>query len=93
MEKGIGTGNRFDKQAKRFISVFMASGSEPDKSLATAADHLITSRLFRTLKNRYDIDKANMTKFKDDYVNLFNSSFKHQPNSAIELLSAEINKK
>lgn len=93
MDKGIGTGNRFDKQARRFISVFMASGPEPDNSLATAADHLISSRLFRTLKNRYDLDKANLTKFKDDYVKIFNTSFKHKPRYAIELLDTEISKK
>ena len=93
MEKGIGTGNRFDKQAKRFISVFMASGSNKDKSLATAADHLISSRLFRSLQNRYDLDKANITKFKDDYIQLFSKSFNQNPILAIELLDIEIRKK
>jgi hypothetical protein len=93
MEKGIGTGNRFDKQAKKFISVFLASGTEPEKSLATSADHLITSRLFRTLRNRYDLDKANLTKFKDDYIKLFQTSFKSQPSFAIELLTSELDKK
>ena len=93
MEKGIGTGNRFDKQARKFISAFIASGPDPEKSLATAADHLITSRLFRTLKNRYDLDKANLTKFRDDYTKLFQNSFKSQPSFAIDLLSAEIDKK
>lgn len=93
MEKGIGTGNRFDKQAKRFISVFMASGPNKDKSLATAADHLISSRLFRSLQNRYDLDKANITKFKDDYIKLFSKSFNQKPSLAIELLDIEIRKK
>ena len=93
MEKGIGTGNRFDKQAKRFISVFMASGPNKDKSLATAADHLISSRLFRSLQNRYDLDKANITKFKDDYIKLFSKSFNQKPSLAIELLDIEISKK
>ena len=93
MEKGIGTGNRFEKKKKRFISVFMASGSNKDKSLATAADHLISSRLFRSLQNRYDLDKANITKFKDDYIQLFSKSFNQNPILAIELLDIEIRKK
>lgn len=93
MDKGIGIGNRLEFQAEKFISVFVESGKEKEKDVAKAIDHLISSRLFRSLKNRYDLDKANMTKFKDDYVKLFNTSFKHQPSFAIELLTTEISKK
>lgn len=93
MDKGIGIGNRLEFQAEKFISVFVESGKEKEKDVAKAIDHLISSRLFRSLKNRYDLDKANMTKFKDDYVKLFNTSFKLQPSFAIELLTTEISKK
>jgi len=93
MEKSIGVGNRLEFQAEKFISVYVESGKEKEKDVAKAIDHLISSRLFRTLKNRYDLDKANMTKFKDDYVKLFNTAFKHQPDFAIELLNTEISKK
>lgn len=93
MDKGIGIGNRLEFQAEKFISVFVESGKEKEKDVAKAIDHLISSRLFRSLKNRYDLDKANMTKFKDDYVNLFNTSFKLQPSFAIDLLTTEISKK
>jgi hypothetical protein len=93
MDKGIGIGNRLEFQAEKFISVFVESGREKEKDVAKAIDHLISSRLFRSLKNRYDLDKANMTKFKDDYVKLFNTSFKFQPSFAIELLTTEISKK
>ncbi len=93
MDKGIGIGNRLEFQAEKFISVFVESGKEKEKDVAKAIDHLISSRLFRSLKNRYDLDKANMTKFKDDYVKLFNNSFKLQPSFAIELLNTEISKK
>ncbi len=93
MEKGIGIGNRLEFQAEKFISVFVESGKEKEKDVAKAIDHLISSRLFRSLKNRYDLDKANMTKFKDDYIKLFNTSFKLQPSFAIELLATEISKK
>lgn len=93
MEKGIGIGNRLEFQAEKFISVFVESGKEKEKDVAMAIDHLISSRLFRTLKNRYDLDKANMTKFKDDYVKLFSSSFKQEPGFAVDLLNSEISKK
>jgi len=93
MDKGIGIGNRLEFQAEKFISVFVESGKEKEKDVAKAIDHLISSRLFRSLKNRYDLDKANMTKFKDDYVKLFYTSFKLQPSFAIELLTTEISKK
>ena len=93
MDKGIGIGNRLEFQAEKFISVFVESGKDKEKDIANAVDHLISSRLFRSLKNRYDLDKANMTKFKDDYVKLFNISFNLHPTFAIELLTSEISKK
>jgi hypothetical protein len=88
-EKGIGIGNRLEDQAKRFISVFVESGG----SINDAVDHLITSRLFRVLKNRYDLDKGNLTAFKDCYLKLFSDSFKTEPKFAKELLDTEISKK
>lgn len=93
MDKGIGIGNRLEFQAEKFISVYVESGKEKEKDLARAVDHLITSRLFRTLKNRYDLDKASLTEFKDLYTKLFHASFKGHPVLAIELLSSEIDKK
>jgi hypothetical protein len=89
-EKGIGSGNRLEDQAKRFISVFVESGGE----VHAAIDHLVTSRLFRVLKNRYDLDKNNLVSFKDGYLKLFKASFKDKnPVFAQELLTAEISKK
>ncbi len=94
LEKGIGVGNRLEYQAEKFIGVFVESGNEKEKDIAIATDHLITSRLFRTLKNRYDLDKTNLTKFKEEYVKLFEKTFKNQrPSFTIELLDTEISKK
>lgn len=94
LEKGIGVGNRLEYQAEKFISVFVESGIEKEKDIAIATDHLITSRLFRTLKNRYDLDKTNLTKFKEEYVKLFEKTFKNQkPRFTIDLLDTEISKK
>jgi hypothetical protein len=94
MDKGVGIGNRLEFQARKFIGVYVESGTEEQKDFAQAADHLITSRLFRSLKNRYDLDKTNMTKFKDDYIELFKNRFDGEnPSFAVELLTSEISKK
>ncbi len=94
LEKGIGVGNRLEYQAEKFIGVFVESGNEKEIDIAIATDHLITSRLFRTLKNRYDLDKTNLTKFKDEYLKLFEKAFKNQkPSFTIDLLDTEISKK
>lgn len=94
MDKGIGVGNRLEYQAEKFIGVFVESGNEKEKDIAIATDHLITSRLFRTLKNRYDLDKTNLAKFKEEYVKLFEKTFKNQkPSFTIDLLDTEISKK
>jgi hypothetical protein len=89
MDKGIGTGNRLEDQAKRFIGVYLTAGGK----LSEAVDHLVTSRLLRTLKNRYDLDKANLTAFKDEFVKTFKKSFTDDPQIAKELLDTEISKK
>ena len=94
-DKGIGVGNRLEKQGERFISVYLHSGVEKERKadLAIAADHLITSRLFRTLKNRYDLEKDNLSSFKKDYVDLFKKMFEYEPKFASDLLDDEIKKK
>lgn len=94
-DKGIGVGNRLERQSERFISVYLHSGQEKDRKsdLAVASDHLITSRLFRTLKNRYDLDKNNLTAFRDDYIKHYNEKFGYEPRFAKELLDTEISKK
>jgi hypothetical protein len=94
MDKGIGVGNRLEYQAEKFIGVFVESGTQKEQDIAIATDHLITSRLFRTLKNRYDLDKTNLTKFKEEYVKLFEKTFNNQkPRFTIDLLDTEISKK
>lgn len=46
---GISWGNRFSRQTKRFIPVFMASGNEMDKhqSALQGLDHLLATRVLR----------------------------------------------
>lgn len=94
-EKGIGIGNRFEDQARRFISTFVATGNENEllESQAKAADHLIGTRLFRTLRNRYELDKNNLQKFKESFDEEFLRTFKDLPKNCDRLLDNEINKK
>lgn len=89
-ERGIGIGNRFDKQAKRFICAFMAMSTENNESLSEAADHLIASRLFRSLKNRYDLTSDNLREFRELYIELFRKAFGHEPKDGLRLLDVEI---
>jgi len=95
MEKGIGIGNRFEDQAKRFICSFIETGNpaRKDESLAKAADHLIATRLFRTLRNRYDLDKHNLQTFKRSFDTLFEDEFNYEPVKSDDLLTSEIDKK
>ena len=95
MEKGIGIGNRFEDQAERFICAFIETGnpSKKEENLAKAADHLVTTRLFRTLRNRYDLDKHNLQTFKNDFDSLFVKEFGQAPSKADDMLNAEIDKK
>ena len=95
MDKGIGIGNRFEDQAERFICAFIDTGSPKNReeSLAKAADHLITTRLFRTLRNRYDLDKNSLQEFKKDFHDLFKKEFGFEPKWADEMLKSEIEKK
>lgn len=93
-ERGIGIGNRFDKQARKFICAYMACGDGEESCFAEAVDHLVTSRLFRTLKNRYDLNKDNLIEFKDYYKDLFKKTFNRTlPESGLRLLEDEIKKK
>lgn len=92
-EKGIGIGNRFEGQAKRFISVFVAAGDNPKSDIAKAADHLMTTRLLRTLKNNFDIDYSALNKFKENYELIFTSHFNVEPIEAKELIDRELIKK
>ena len=93
-ERGIGIGNRFDKQAKKFICAYMAMSPENYESLSEATDHLITSRLFRSLKNRYDLTAENLREFRDLYAKLFREAFANtEPKDGLRLLDIEIENK
>lgn len=65
----IGWGNRFEKQAKRFIAVYAACGGEP----AQALEHLLISRILRKGKvlGRYDISQKKIDQLYKNLECLF----------------------
>ena len=93
-KRDIGIGNRFEGQAKRFISVFVESGDDKKTDLAKAADHLITTRIFRTLKDNYDLSYDALDEFKNLYILIFKKHFfEKAPIEAIDFIEKELAKK
>lgn len=92
-ERGIGIGNRFEGQAKRFLSVFIEAGENVKEDTAKAADHLMTTRLLRTLKDNYDLGYDTLDDFKERYKLVFFDHFGNEPKEAIELIEKELDKK
>lgn len=73
---GIGIGKRFaDKQAMRFICVYMACGDNPMQDLADAVDQLMTTRMLRVLANKYGLDAQKILHIEEQYVNIFERHF------------------
>ena len=92
-KQNIGIGNRFEGQARRFISVFVEAGNDIELDTAKAADHLMTTRLLRTLKDNYDLNYDTLDTFKQDYVKIFCDHFVYDPQEAIEFFDKELKKK
>lgn len=90
----IGWGNRFEVQTSRFIPVYLACepGNNTAEDLAFAADHLITTRLIRTLKSHYELQKDQLSEFENSYSELFCIHFgdSNLPDLAIRMLEEEM---
>lgn len=92
-KRGIGVGNRFEGQARRFLSVFVEAGDNVEEDTSKAADHLMTTRLLRTLKDNYDLSYDTLDEFKEQYKTVFAKHFDQEPKEAIELIEKELEKK
>lgn len=94
-EQEIVSGSRFDEQASKFICAYIASGSDDEKtrkeSLAYAADHLITTRLLRKVRERrFDIDDYKIVEeFKKSFDKEFEEVFKRKPDAFADVLLNE----
>lgn len=92
---GLGVGNRFDMQARKFISMFIACGAPSDTfvSLARGADHLLCTRVLRTLPDNYDLSENDLKNLRDVVVSKFEQAFGQEPKRVKTMINDLISKK
>lgn len=89
---GLGWGNRFEKQALRFIPVMLASGATKGEAL----DHLLASRVMRQGKvtGRFDVSVDDVQKLIDGLNTFWNQTgLEGAPEKSCELLEMDIKRK
>ncbi len=89
---GLGWGNRFERQAKRFIPVMLACGASDGEAL----DHLLSTRVMRSGKvtGRYDVAADDIGLLTDALTNFWTTSkLKGDPSKSLELLNADRQRK
>lgn len=89
---GLGWGNRFERQAKRFIPVMLACGATDGEAL----DHLLSTRVMRSGKvtGRYDITADDIGLLTNTLENFWKTSGLHgAPKKSLELLNADRQRK
>ena len=88
----LGWGNRFERQAKRFIPVMLACGATEGQAL----DHLLSTRVMRNGKvtGRYDVNADAIGKLTDSLEYFWASSgISGDPLKSLELLKADLKRK
>ena len=86
---GLGWGNRFEKQALRFIPVVKAAGGTE----AEALDHLLSTRVMRKGKvtSRYDVSLDSLKILKNSVEEFWiEAGLDDEPRKCNELLDADI---
>ena len=86
----LGWGNRFERQAKRFVPVFMAAGGRKEDAL----DHLLASRSFRRGKvtGRYDATIEDLVAVEQALTSVW-KGWKSAPRRSLELLAQDRHRK
>lgn len=88
----LGWGNRFERQAKRFIPVMLACGATEGEAL----DHLLSSRVMRTGKvtGRYDVSAEDIAKLTDSLEDFWISNdLAGEPYKSFDMLNADRQRK
>ena len=88
----LGWGNRFERQAKRFIPVMLACGATESQAL----DHLLSTRVMRNGKvtGRYDVNADAIGKLTDSLEHFWkNTGMLGDPLKSLELLKADLKRK
>ena len=85
-----GWGNRFERQAKRFVPVFMAAGGRKEDAL----DHLLVSRVLRRGKvtGRYDMTIADLDAVEQALASVW-KGWKNEPSRSLALLAEDRRRK
>ncbi|WP_349618178.1 AAA family ATPase [Azotobacter salinestris] len=89
---GLGWGNRFEKQALRFIPVMLATGAADGEAL----DHLLSTRVMRPGKvtGRYDVTADHVRNLQDSLESFWISAkLSGDPEKCLALLEADIKRK
>lgn len=89
---GLGWGNRFERQAKRFIPVMLACGASSGEAL----DHLLSTRVMRSGKvtGRYDVAAEDIGLLTDALEDFWKTSnLKEDPSKSRELLNTDRQRK
>lgn len=88
----LGWGNRFEKQAQRFIPVMLATGASEGQAL----DHLLSTRVMRKGKvtGRYDVGTTDVTELMGALESFWTkANLKGDPVKSLDLLAADIKRR
>lgn len=85
---GIGWGNRLEKQIKLFIPVFKSL----EGNIADALDHIIASKILRSLKGRYDLQETTLKEMKGELDNNFKKEFNGVAKKSLGIIISELNR-
>jgi hypothetical protein len=86
-ELRIGWGNRLEMQIKDFAPVVVAAGGSPGEAM----DHLLATRILRSVRGRYDIHADTLDTLRTDLVeSLTQFDSTHEPTATHLLLDDEI---
>ena len=86
----LGWGNRLERQAMRFVPVYMAAGGRKEDAL----DHLLASRVFRRGKvtGRYDATIDDLAAIEQALTTVW-KGWKSEPRRSINLLAEDRRRK
>jgi hypothetical protein len=78
----IGWGNRLEKQIKLFLPVFIELGG----SATEALDHIISSKILRSLVDAYDLPSKKLKELKDELEINFSKEFNDLPIKSLAII-------
>ena len=83
---GIGWGNRLEKHLRNFMPVVVEAGGTPGEAL----DHLIATKIFRTLENQIGFGARKLETLQEEFQSAFDELEIGEPTQCLHLLEKEI---